>query len=675
MNRAAALTAILIALGALAGAPHASASPRASTGAVILRGQPAWSNLGDDVQLRLGIRADTSPALDVNAVIHAGVSSRIAFERTINGVRLGPTVTSRSAPVASLPILGTDRIFTLPLQDPAAARDPDRIRLTIPGSGPAGVFPVEIELRDPDSGDVISSFVTHLVAVRRVATGSAPSNTRLQVAWLWRVAASPATTPAATPAPAFTAELGPTGRLGHQTEAMTLIGGVPVTLVPNPETVAGAFGLGGNAAATGFVAELRDVASASTTSILAGPFTTVDGPALLRAGLRDALSAQLTIGRETLERELRAAVDNTIAAPQPLDPAMLERLRTDGGTTRLVVDPDQLTAAAPADQFTAARPFRLDTGAGSFFDALEANHTTSDLLVRRGSDALRAQQVLAGLTVIALEQPNRSRGVVIDTPVLWDPSPTRVGAVLAGLRGNPVLTGTRLTDLFSVLPATVNGKPYVRGLAATPSHQALLTRSEYRTARTRVDALASMIGSGDALVVQLRHELLVTPASGVPRTGAAASGARLVTIRERAGAVTDRIIAPPNRTFRLTSRRASVPLSIENQTHRRVRVRVRLTSQKLEFPEGSERLVELPPGNTTTQFDVESRASGTFPVMVTVSSPDDGLALQRSRYTIRSAFVSGVGVFLALGAGLFLAIWWLRHWRRSRRAQSPALSS
>jgi hypothetical protein len=60
---------------------------------------------------------------------------------------------------------------------------------------------------------------------------------------------------------------------------------------------------------------------------------------------------------------------------------------------------------------------------------------------------------------------------------------------------------------------------------------------------------------------------------------------------------------------------------------------------------------------------------------VTVSSPDDGLALQRSRYTIRSSFVSGVGVFLAVGAGLFLAVWWLTHWRRSRRSRTPALAS
>ncbi len=163
---------------------------------------------------------------------------------------------------------------------------------------------------------------------------------------------------------------------------------------------------------------------------------------------------------------------------------MLARLRADAGTTRLVVDPAALSEAEPADQFTPARPFRLDSAAGSF-DVLEVNRTTSALLVRPGADALRAQQVLAGLTVVALEQPNRSRGVVIDTPPRWDPVPDRVGAVLAGLRDNPVLTGARLTDIFdSVQAATVDGKPYVRSLAPAAPGSAPVTSAEYRRART-----------------------------------------------------------------------------------------------------------------------------------------------------------------------------------------------
>jgi hypothetical protein len=34
---------------------------------------------------------------------------------------------------------------------------------------------------------------------------------------------------------------------------------------------------------------------------------------------------------------------------------------------------------------------------------------------------------------------------------------------------------------------------------------------------------------------------------------------------------------------------------------------------------------------------------------------------------VRSTVISGVGIFLTIGAGLFLAVWWITHWRRSRR--------
>ena len=64
---------------------------------------------------------------------------------------------------------------------------------------------------------------------------------------------------------------------------------------------------------------------------------------------------------------------------------------------------------------------------------------------------------------------------------------------------------------------------------------------------------------------------------------------------------------------------------------------------------------------------METRASGTFPLNISVTTGDGKLALRAARYTVRSTVVSGVGVVLTIGAGLFLAIWWITHWRRSRR--------
>ncbi len=110
-----------------------------------------------------------------------------------------------------------------------------------------------------------------------------------------------------------------------------------------------------------------------------------------------------------------------------------------------------------------------------------------------------------------------------------------------------------------------------------------------------------------------------------------------------------------------------------------MRVQIQFESEKLEFPAGSAPneanctqvsggfACTLPPRNTTIRFPVETRASGTFPLQMTVTSEDGKLALGSARYTVRSTAVSGVGIFLTIGAGVFLAIWWITHWRRSRR--------
>ena len=72
----------------------------------------------------------------------------------------------------------------------------------------------------------------------------------------------------------------------------------------------------------------------------------------------------------------------------------------------------------------------------------------------------------------------------------------------------------------------------------------------------------------------------------------------------------------------LTSRRATIPISLLNATGRPLQVRVRLESDQLRFLDGSERFLTLAPQNTTERFRVESRTTGAFPLVITVTSPD-----------------------------------------------------
>ena len=483
-----------------------------------------------------------------------------------------------------------------------------------------------------------------------------PAPHRRRAASRWRgsgtIAASPSTTASAAPSSSLRG-VARARRPARVTSprSTALIGDVPVTLVPDPETLAGALALTGERRPRPPSSRACGTRPATSSTVLAGPYTTVDGPAPPRPARRRRWAPELAQGRETLEQGLDAAVDHTHRRAAAARRRDARPPAGRAGTTRLVVDPvHALSDAEPADQFTPARPFRLDSAAGSF-DALEVNRTT---LVRCSSGPGRTrsapQQVLAGLAVVALEQPNRSRGVVIDTPTLWDARPGRVGR-----RPRRPRATTRCSPARGSPTSSTPSRP--RPSAASPTCGASLPRRRarrlstpagYRRARTQVDALASMIGADDPLVAEGPPR--ARPDAGerrAPHRPGGQHGAPRRPSRSDVATVTSRIIAPPSRTFTLTSRRA-IGARSASRTARSSGSGCGSgsTSQKLEFPEGAERIVVLPPGNTTTQFDVESRASGTFPVLVTVSSPDGGLALQRSRYTVRSTFVSGVGVFL-----------------------------
>jgi hypothetical protein len=96
-----------------------------------------------------------------------------------------------------------------------------------------------------------------------------------------------------------------------------------------------------------------------------------------------------------------------------------------------------------------------------------------------------------------------------------------------------------------------------------------------------------------------------------------------------------------------------------------------LQSNRVQFPDGADRDVVLAPGkNHTVRIAVETRSSGTYPLVMNVTTAD-GLPIQTSEVTVRSSFVSGVGIFLTVGALAFLALWWgwdIRRRRRRRRA-------
>ena len=58
--------------------------------------------------------------------------------------------------------------------------------------------------------------------------------------------------------------------------------------------------------------------------------------------------------------------------------------------------------------------------------------------------------------------------------------------------------------------------------------------------------------------------------------------------------------------------------------------------------------------------DMRSRASGDFPIAVTLVSPQGGLVLASGQLTVRSMSTSVVALALSIAAAAVLLAWWAR---------------
>lgn len=656
--------ATLLSLGvAPAGAVNdttTSAAPQTPVAHITLVQQPAWSTFGSDVPLRVRIDGDVS-RLGVETALHTGLSSRTAFQHTIGRTGLAGRAKFNAAPVSALPAAGD--VYTL------------QGLVHTPSS--ANVYPVEVELYDLRTHDRVDGFVTYVVAVPATQPGESVIAEPLALSWIWPVVANPAYLPNGTPDPAVVAELGPAGRLGRIASLVQAAAGMPITLVPGPETLESwsAFASDNRDLAATY-AELRD----SVHAFLASTYVPVDVPSLVAGGLGSEVGSQLAAGAETLTSVLGVRADARMVSVDPIDSRGLNQLR-ESGVDRVVVDPSSLTPVT--SQFTPARPFELLTD-GQPMSAVATDPGLASLLDADGSSpALRAQRFLAGLAVVAFEQPGRERGVVVQMPNAWNvdaQTQTAVATVIEALRASPLVKVEGVGTLLDSVPPEPSSRSrrqtLVRQTQSLRAAPLPVTAHDVRAETGRLASFGSLVAPDDPRIERGNRAILVSLSS----VWTGASGRRraereLGVVEDTIHTFVAAIRGPENSTVTITARRAAIPLSFQNATNQPVRVRVRFQSEKLFFPEGADRVLTLPPRNTTARFSVEARTSGTFPLSVSVTSPDGQIVFEQTRFTVRSTVVSGVGLVLMLGAGFFLAGWWANHYRRRRRGRRQARSS
>jgi hypothetical protein len=649
-------TALLLVLLSVAIAlPAATARPaRAAEPQFALLAQPAWTPEHGDVTLRLDIPASLLPQgedVQLRLRMHNAVTTTTAFDRTIEGDRLGNRIDTKTVAVTGLPRDAQGAAYiTFGLQGSLTEPHFD-------ASMPPGVYPLELALR---TDKTLASFVTWIVVADPTATPADTDPVRL--ASVWSVVAAPARNADGSTDASVVDELEPGGRLSDIADLLDTAGSLPITLEVGPETLESWDALAQADPRLGAgVASVKAAVERPGNQLLPAPYVPIDLTSLEAAGLGAQLPEQLRTGSSTLDRITGVSPDTRTAFVDPIDPATLARIRG------LLVDRVVVRAPSIADiaRDDTLAPFALNAGDGTT-PAAATSPQYEDLLTSDAPPALRAQRLLAALSVLTFER-DESAGVVLATPARWTPDLATERSVLQGLRDNPYIQPVTLDQLFtSIPPATRDDEPVVRNLAPHQPAPFPISAATYSNAQGELAALQSTVGADDPEIAAGAQGLrLALSTDNTP----AQADADLAVIGDALAAV-QQGVSTTGRRVTVTARRADIPLSFLNQTGKPVTVRVQLASEKLLFPDGADKVLVLPEGTTTQRFAVEARTSGTFTMTVSLATGDGVVPLgQPEKVSVRSAVFSGAGAALTVGALLFLALWWANHFRRTRRAR------
>lgn len=625
--------------------------------------------------IALRLPAGAQPGAHLAITMYQRLYTRTDFQLTLTGKMSGfPIYQSGSIPVSKLtavPSGGVD--LPLPINPSPGQKSPGPVAPVSLQTSSFGVYPLQIGMVNSNGVTIGTPITTYIVWVPRPV-----SFPKLDVSWLLPVQATPSSSSAGYPARLDSSQVNSINGLAS---ALYQHQEVPVSLEASPQTLAALSASG--AAGRSALSTLSELAGGHSAQVLPSGYVPIDIGALTAAGLGAEVNAQLATGASTLRSLLHSQPSaGTWAVNGPLYPASAVQLEAQGAK-RFVVPKDDLNSVAY--NFTFAQPVLLAGSSSKKVEAVAADTALDVHFTNTGDQVLQGEQLLAELSMIDSETPGQTRGVAILTPGNWSPNSSFLDAVLGGLQGNPLLQAVTADQLFSQVPlATTKGSPMVRELSfqrADPVADA----AALRTARQHLVSFSSTFPGATQQASVLDHQLLAAESSdlSVPQRAAALSAFAHALQGDLA-----KVSVPPGVSITLTARNGNIPVTVLDKASAPARIRLQLSSQKLNFrsfqpPGGTCRAtnptsvvcsLSLTSPATTLKVPVETRTTGVFSLLLTVESADGTLVVNQARYTVRSTAVSFVAVVLMIGAVILLAVWWIRdrrHGRRARRLVQP----
>ena len=126
---------------------------------------------------------------------------------------------------------------------------------------------------------------------------------------------------------------------------------------------------------------------------------------------------------------------------------------------------------------------------------------------------------------------------------------------------------------------------------------------------------------------------------------------------------------PDGQSVTLAARRAEIPLTVNNESDGIRTVSPAFESEKIRVDQ-DHTTVQLPPGVSTIDIDLESLSLGQSPLLIKILTPDETAELATTQFGVRSTAIPGLGLLLSATALVFLLAWWIVSWSRDRAQRS-----
>jgi hypothetical protein len=614
---------------------------------------------GTPAEVVVGIYRDTSTRDEVRAAA-AGQLGRVGDTYTL----------SLDAAVAD-PRVGRPAADQLSLAVPteSATRTPDALQVPLPG-----IYPIVVDLRVGD--EIVAEAITF---VHRTAEDAA-TQPELSVGFLFGQTIEPTIDIDGNVVPTA-AEL---DKLGHLADLLTALDGVPATLgtdvvPPRGVRIQPSVFAALSEADPDLAARLTPLLERSElTALTKLPF---DPSTAMRNDEQELYTRWLREGEDVLLASLpRAQVDRTtyLVAETTSTEAALMRRRL--GTRMLVLTPEIYESTPGNISFAYTDTTQLvtvDLGDGTSMPAAVIDGKFAEDLDEPTADPLGTAVGMAAELLALTEQFQASgldvanHGMMIGRSDVGVPDPAVIAnlmTLLLDTTGVDVVTPSTLSSIVTNL--LVDGREITLEFPDTAGDD--LSERQTTISDIRIESLgvASMLPDGDPTVTAWAQTLEALPSTALSD---AEVDAMVAALRDRLDVYRNGVVPPEPFSFTLTGRESSIPIGVGNLTDTPLKVKIRMSSAKLTFPEG-DLIVELAPQQTTEfRVPVEARSNGRSGVALDILTPaTDAQLVPTVTLTARVNALTGLGQLVTGAALLVLATWWIRHWRMNRRRRIAA---